>query len=162
MLVPSPTGTVPTPLPHPFSGKLTEELPDDVRIERPPAATVGSVATNDPAHTPTPPGTTFQRPPSNRGTVSDGSGSVLINGKKAARAGDPVRTCNDPTDLDVGHDRRRLDRGADRMTSAEFQGTGWALPDPPRPGRRPRLQQPATPTSSSRCCCCCGPSRASG
>jgi uncharacterized Zn-binding protein involved in type VI secretion len=102
VMVPSPSGTVPTPLPHPFAGKLTQELADDVRIEGRPAATVGSVAPNDPTHTPTPPGTTFQRPPSNRGTVSGGSGSVLVNGKKAARAGDPVRTCNDPTDQDTG------------------------------------------------------------
>jgi uncharacterized Zn-binding protein involved in type VI secretion len=31
-----------------------------------------------------------------------GSTTVTINGKAAARAGDPVRTCNDPTDLPVG------------------------------------------------------------
>jgi uncharacterized Zn-binding protein involved in type VI secretion len=101
VLVPSPTGTVPTPLPHPFSGKLTDELTDDVRIEDRPAATVGSVAPNKPKHVPTPPGTSFQRQPSNRGTVSDGSGSVLIGNRKAARLGDPVRTCNDPTDTDA-------------------------------------------------------------
>jgi uncharacterized Zn-binding protein involved in type VI secretion len=50
---------------------------------------------------PTPPGVSFQRPPSNRGTVSGGSSSVLINGNKAARSGDPVRTCNDPVDRDA-------------------------------------------------------------
>jgi uncharacterized Zn-binding protein involved in type VI secretion len=101
VLVPSPTGTAPMPLPHPFSGKLTDELTDDVRIEDRPAATVDSVAPNKPQHVPTPPGTSFQRQPSNRGTVSDGSGSVLIGNRKAARLGDPVRTCNDPTDTDA-------------------------------------------------------------
>jgi uncharacterized Zn-binding protein involved in type VI secretion len=101
VLVPSPSGTTPTPLPHKFSGKLTEQLSDDVHIDGRKAATVGSVAPNDPKHTPTPPGTSFQRPPSNRGTVSAGSGSVLINGRKAARAGDAVRTCNDPVDSDT-------------------------------------------------------------
>ncbi len=101
VLVPSPSGSVPTPLPHPFSGKLTEQLSDDVRIEGHPAATVGSVVLNRPAHVPTPPGVSFQRTPSNRGTVSDGSRSVLINDKKAARIGDPVRTCNDPADRDA-------------------------------------------------------------
>jgi uncharacterized Zn-binding protein involved in type VI secretion len=101
VLVPSPTGSTPTPLPHPFSGKLTGRLSKDVRIQDRPAAMVDSVAPNDPAHTPTPPGTAFQRPPSNRGTVSRGSGSVLINGRNAARLGDPVRTCNDPTDRDA-------------------------------------------------------------
>jgi uncharacterized Zn-binding protein involved in type VI secretion len=102
VLVPNPPAIpTPTPLPHPFSGKLISELSGDVRIENRAAATVDSVAKNDPPHKPTPPGTSFQRPPSNRGTVSRGSGSVLINGKKAARAGDPVRTCNDPTDRDA-------------------------------------------------------------
>lgn len=101
VLVPSPTGAVPTPLPHPFSGRLTEELSRDVRIQNQPAATVGSVAPNRPRHVPTPPGTSFQRPPSNRGTVAQGSGSVLVNGRKAARAGDRVRTCNDPKDAET-------------------------------------------------------------
>ena len=30
-----------------------------------------------------------------------GSTTVTINGKAAARVGDPVKTCNDPTDLDT-------------------------------------------------------------
>jgi uncharacterized Zn-binding protein involved in type VI secretion len=101
VLVPSPSGTTPTPLPHPFSGKLTQKLSGNVRIEGGRAATVDSVAPNDPVHKPTPPGTSFQRPPSNRGTVSAGSGSVLINKRKAARSGDAVRTCNDPVDKDA-------------------------------------------------------------
>lgn len=101
VLVPSGTATVPTPLPHPFSGTLTQELSSDVLIDGRPAATVGSVAQNQPPHVPTPPGTAFQNPPANRGTVEIGSATVTINGKAAARAGDPVRTCNDPTDLPV-------------------------------------------------------------
>ena len=47
------------------------------------------------------PRTSFQSPPSNRGKVSQGSSTVTINGKAAARVGDSVRTCNDPTDLDT-------------------------------------------------------------
>jgi uncharacterized Zn-binding protein involved in type VI secretion len=101
VMVPSPSGTVPTPLPHPFSGRLTEKLSDDVRIENQPAATVDSVAPNKPKHVPTPPGTSFQRQPSNRGTVTGGSGSVLVNSRKAARAGDKVRSCNDPRDAET-------------------------------------------------------------
>jgi uncharacterized Zn-binding protein involved in type VI secretion len=95
VLVPSPSGSVPTPLPHPFSGKLDQELSSDVKIEDKFAATVGSVATNQPAHTPTPPGVSFQTPPDNRGTVTMGSTTVLINGKGAARTGDPVDSCDD-------------------------------------------------------------------
>jgi uncharacterized Zn-binding protein involved in type VI secretion len=101
VLVPSGTGTTPTLLPgHVFSGRIDSKTWSDVRIEGQPAATVGSVARNLPPHTPVPPGTSFVRPPSNQGTVSRGSGSVRIHGQAAARRGDPVRTCNDPTDTD--------------------------------------------------------------
>jgi uncharacterized Zn-binding protein involved in type VI secretion len=61
-----------------------------------PAATVGSTATNTPPHIPTPPGTVFQIPPTNRGTVMIGSPTVLINGRPAARNGDQAQTCADP------------------------------------------------------------------
>lgn len=90
----------PTPLPHPFVGKLDGSLSGDVNIQGKPAAVQGSTATNSPAHVPQ--GQSFQKPPSNRGTVQLGSGTVLINGKPAARNGDKVVTCNDPADLPVG------------------------------------------------------------
>jgi len=63
---------------------------------------VESIAVNAPPHIPTPPGTAFQRPPRNQGQVQRGSATVLINGRQAARSGDAVMTCNDPTDLPVG------------------------------------------------------------
>jgi uncharacterized Zn-binding protein involved in type VI secretion len=93
---------VPTPLPHPFNGQLNGGLSDSVRILGKAAATVGSTADNSPAHIPTPPGTTFQKAPANRGTIRLGSVSVRINGKAAARHGDIAETCNDPGDLPVG------------------------------------------------------------
>lgn len=103
VLVPAPPGPpVPTPLPHPFSGTLTSGLSSDVFIDALPAAVLGSVATNSPPHLPTPPGTSFVIPPRNQGTVQIGSVTVLINGKPAARAGDPVLTCNDPVDAPAG------------------------------------------------------------
>jgi len=102
VMVPSPGGPVPTPLPHPFAGQLVENLSGDVLVNGLPAATVGSVARAIPPHIPTPPGTAFQIPPRNRGTVQAGSGTVLVNGKAAARQGDTVTTCNDPVDLPVG------------------------------------------------------------
>jgi uncharacterized Zn-binding protein involved in type VI secretion len=102
VLVPATGGPVPTSLPgHVFSGQITSQTSPDVRIEGLPAATVGSIARNQPPHVPMPPGTAFARPPSNRGRVSQGSSTVTINGKAAARAGDLVRTCNDPKDLDT-------------------------------------------------------------
>ena len=93
---------VPTPLPHPFSGMLNGSLSSDVNIMGKAAATVDSTADNSPAHIPTPPGTTFQKPPANKGTIKMGSPTVKINGKMAARNGDIAETCNDPADLPVG------------------------------------------------------------
>jgi uncharacterized Zn-binding protein involved in type VI secretion len=95
-------GTSPTPLPHPFSGILGGDLSTNVRIMGLPAATVGSTADNQPPHIPTPPGTGFQKPPANKGTVQAGSPTVRINGKPAARNGDSALTCNDPADLPAG------------------------------------------------------------
>jgi uncharacterized Zn-binding protein involved in type VI secretion len=102
VLVPSITGSVPTPLPHPFTGIIDGNLSSNVRIMGLPAATVDSTATNTPPHIPTPPGVSFQVPPSNRATIILGSATVFINGKRAARMGDIARTCDDPVDLPVG------------------------------------------------------------
>jgi uncharacterized Zn-binding protein involved in type VI secretion len=102
VMVPSPGGPVPTPLPHPFKGIINGNLSSDVKIMGKPAATVGSTADNTPPHIPTPPGTSFQKPPSNKGTIKMGSTTVKINGKAAARNGDTAMTCNDPSDLPVG------------------------------------------------------------
>ena len=100
--VPSPSGAVPTLVPgHIFSGTLTSGASTNVRIDGLPAAVVGTEATNSPKHVPMPPGTSFVELPSNSGTVSHGSSSVRINSKAAARLGDLVRTCNDPTDADT-------------------------------------------------------------
>jgi uncharacterized Zn-binding protein involved in type VI secretion len=102
VMVPSPGGPVPTPLPHPFTGIVNGELSSDVKIMGMPAATVGSTADNTPPHIPTPPGTAFQSLPANKGTIQIGSQTVKINGKAAARNGDTATTCNDPGDLPVG------------------------------------------------------------
>lgn len=96
VMVPSPGGPVPTPLPHPFNGIIDGGTSTNVMIEGRPAATVGSSATNTPPHIPTPPGTAFQIPPTNRGTITRGSSTVMINGKPAARTGDMAQTCADP------------------------------------------------------------------
>jgi uncharacterized Zn-binding protein involved in type VI secretion len=100
VMIPSPGGPVPTPLPHPFSGQLDNGLSADVNFEGQPAATKDSTASNTPAHVPQ--GGPFQTPPGNKATVFMGSTTVLINGKPAARNGDTAMTCNDPADLPVG------------------------------------------------------------
>lgn len=100
VLIPAGSGTIPTPLPHPFTGIIDGSLSSDVKIMGKPAATVDSTATNTPAHVPQ--GGPFQKPPSNKGTIKMGSATVKINGKMAARNGDIAMTCNDPSDLPVG------------------------------------------------------------
>jgi uncharacterized Zn-binding protein involved in type VI secretion len=102
VMVPSAGTLVPTPLPHPFVGIIGGGLSADVNIMGMPAATVGSTADNTPPHIPTPPGTSFQKPPSNQATIKVGSPTVKINGKMAARNGDQATTCNDPVDLPAG------------------------------------------------------------
>ncbi len=97
VMVPAPPGPpVPTPLPHPFMGIINGNLSSNVKIMGMPAATVGSTADNTPPHLPTPPGTAFQLPPNNKGTIMMGSSTVLINNKPAARNGDTAQTCADP------------------------------------------------------------------
>ncbi len=100
LILPPAPGATPVLVPHPFAGSLDGDLSGNVRIEGRWAATVDSTATNLPVHTPS--GGTFVRPPANKGTVAAGSSGVRINGKKAARGGDAVRTCNDPADQPVG------------------------------------------------------------
>ena len=96
------TPPVPTLLPHPFVGVINAGLSADVNIMGMPAATVDSTADNAAPHIATPPGTTFQKPPTNKATIKLGSATVKINGKAAARNGDSAETCNDPADAPVG------------------------------------------------------------
>jgi len=100
IMIPSPGGPIPTPLPHPFVGMIDGNLSSDVNIMGMPAAYVGSTATNTPAHIPQ--GGPFQSPPSNSGSIELGSNTVFINGNPAARNGDMAKTCNDPADMMVG------------------------------------------------------------
>ncbi|KAF7785721.1 hypothetical protein PRUB_a0087 [Pseudoalteromonas rubra] len=98
--MPTPAGPVVVPLPFPFSGQLTDGLSNDVKIMGKPAATKDSSGKNQPKHVQI--GTRFINQPTNVGTVFMGSMSVKINGKPAARMGDPVCTCNDPNAVPVG------------------------------------------------------------
>lgn len=100
IMMPSPSGAVPTPLPHPFTGIISGGLSSDVKIQGMPAATLNSTADNTPPHIPQ--GGPFQKPPTNKATIIQGSTKVMINGKPAARNGDPANTCNDPADAPVG------------------------------------------------------------
>lgn len=101
IMIPSPGGPVPTPLPHPFSGQINGNVSSNVQIMGMPAATQGSTADNMPPHVPQG-GGSFQKPPSNKGQIINGSTTVMVNGKPAARNGDKALTCNDPADVPVG------------------------------------------------------------
>lgn len=94
IMIPTPGGPVPTPLPHPFNGKIMGGTVPTVLIAGQPAAVLGSTANNIPPHIPQ--GGPFQVPPTNQGTIIQGSATVMIGGKPAARLGDTVLTCNDP------------------------------------------------------------------
>jgi len=100
LMVPSPGGPVPTPTPMPFVGTIMSGVSTDVFIEGKPAATVDSVAINQPPHIPA--AGPFQKPPTNQGKILVGSTGVFINGKPAARQGDQAITCNDPVDAPIG------------------------------------------------------------
>ncbi len=77
---------VPTPsLPHPFAGMIDGNLSPTVKIRGMLAATVGSTATNMlPATWPTPPGTMFQIPPTNRATI-------MVEVPQCSSGGNPPR-----------------------------------------------------------------------
>jgi uncharacterized Zn-binding protein involved in type VI secretion len=100
IMIPSPGGPVPTPIPHPFVGIINGGLSSNVMIMGMPAATKDSTAQNMPPHIPQ--GGPFQKPPSNQGKIIMGSTTVFINNKPAARNGDTAETCNDPSDMPVG------------------------------------------------------------
>jgi uncharacterized Zn-binding protein involved in type VI secretion len=102
VLVPAVPAPIPMLLPHPFQGLINNNLSPNVNIMGKPAATMGSTATNSIPHFPTPPGQSFQKPPTNQGTIGFSPSTVRINGKPAARGGDVAYTCNDPIDAPVG------------------------------------------------------------
>lgn len=101
ILIPSPGGPVPTPLPHPFQGPLQDKLSTTLFVDNLPVALVGSVANNLPPHIPM--GGPFQSPPANKATISQGSPTVFADNKAVARLGDPATCCNDPVDQDTGN-----------------------------------------------------------
>ena len=98
------TYTPPSPPPvtqtFSFVGIISGNLSTDVHINGKPAAMVDSTATNDPPHVA--PAGVFTPPPSNQATIKMGSGTVMINGKAAARDGDKADTCGDPPNLLAG------------------------------------------------------------
>jgi uncharacterized Zn-binding protein involved in type VI secretion len=130
VMIPSPGGPVPTPLPHPFSGMLDGGLSTSVKIMGMPAATVESTASNMPPHIPQ--GGPFQTPPANKGQIILGSPNVFIGnggggggtggGKGAGGAGATAAA----TEEKEGHylDVKVVDKGGKPVTGVSYAIAG--------------------------------------
>ena len=97
MVVPSGPSTTTVPIPHPFIGKINDEISDDVKIKDKGVATKGSNAKHDDSMHMQLPGTIqFQNSPKCEGEVTGVTGTkVKVNGKEVAVIGSQVTTCND-------------------------------------------------------------------
>jgi uncharacterized Zn-binding protein involved in type VI secretion len=94
-MVPNPASGAPqpSPAPMPFSAPLLLGLEMTVLIEGKPAAVLGSNGLNTPPHVGLHPSDPFMAPPMQKGTVTQGSPTVLIGGKPAARTGSMCTVC---------------------------------------------------------------------
>lgn len=91
IMIPTPGGPVPTPLPHPYAAPIASNCSTNVMIGGRAAAVVGSQSSF--VHIPQ--GGPFQVPPTGIGQITMGSATVKINGKPAARTTDMVITCTE-------------------------------------------------------------------
>jgi len=114
VMVPTPAGPVPTPLPHPFIGVVFDPLGaaigaalgaifgggGPVLINSLPAGNTGMEVRGQP-HLPTPPGVSFapNDVPDFKGTIVTGSKTVSFAGSSAARLTSLVSTCGFPLNL---------------------------------------------------------------
>ena len=96
IMIPSPTGPIPTPLPHPFAGMINGETVPTVKIMGMPAAVLGSTATNNPPHIPQ--GGAFQIPPMNRSKIITGSANVFIGSGSGGGSGSGSGSVSGGTD----------------------------------------------------------------
>ncbi len=125
IMVPSPGGPVPTPIPHPFMGTIDGGLSSSVKIMGQPAATVNSTATNTPSHIPQ--GGPFQKPPSNKGEIMMGSPNVLIGnggGGSGSGSGGEGEAEVETTSVEAkeGHylDAKFVDKGGKPITGLKY------------------------------------------
>ncbi len=99
VLLPTPAGPVPTPVPHPFVGILFDpidyvpKIGATVSINGLPRAHAGTAAVAMPSHIPM--GGPFAKPPGNEGQLFMGSSTVVADGEPLGYAALPVLTCQD-------------------------------------------------------------------
>src|SRR5262245_24553458 len=91
---------VPTPIPHPCTSIIKDEVATSVKVTGQPGAVKGSISKHTPPHIPQ--GGTFSKPPSNTGKIFTASSNVFYEGKAAAMLGDTAKMCADPVDSPVG------------------------------------------------------------
>lgn len=92
--IPSPPAGNPGPAPPmPFSAPVTNQCATKVLIGGKPAVVVGAWGVNMPPHVGLHASDPHMAPPMQRGTVTGGSGTVLVEGKPAARMGSPCTMC---------------------------------------------------------------------
>ena len=139
IMIPSPAGPVPTPLPHPFAGIINLDTVPTVKIMGMPAAVVGSIATNMPPHIPQ--GGAFQMPPKNQAKIITGSPDVFIgtgSGGGGGGGGGSVSGGSDgifnhavaTSDVDAAeYDGHYLDGTFRDSADTLVTGTGYRLTD---------------------------------
>ncbi len=130
IMIPSPGGPVPTPLPHPFAGIIDGGLSSSVKIMGMPAATVNSTASNTPPHIPQ--GGPFQKPPTNKAEIILGSTDVFIgNGGGGGGGGGggsstEVTTAAAAVEAAEGHflDVKFVDKGGKPISGVKYNIKG--------------------------------------
>ena len=93
VLVPGPAGPTPTPTPHSFEGRIDERSDATVFVDDASVALQGASAEAACPHVPI--GGAFARAPSNRATLTGGSGRVFAEDRAIARGIDAATSCDD-------------------------------------------------------------------
>src|SRR4051812_4956481 len=93
-MIPNPASGAPQPgPPMPFSAPLTQGLATKTMIGGKPAAVAGSMGTNTPPHVGLHPADPYMVPTAQIGSVVQGSATVLIEGRPAAKTGSLCTVC---------------------------------------------------------------------
>lgn len=91
--IPGPSGSPVTGPPMPFSAPITDGCATSVLIGGTPAVITGASGLNTPPHAGLHASDPHAAPPMQRGTVTSGSATVLIEGAPAARATSTAEVC---------------------------------------------------------------------
>ena len=111
ILIPTPAGPVPTPLPHPFIGIVFDPMEfvpiigASILVSGIPRAQAGTSVKAVPPHIPM--GGPFAKPPSNDGEVFMGSLTIPAEGEPLGFMGSPVLTCQDAGMVSIPRPNRK-------------------------------------------------------